>query len=259
MCRLLAAVSTQPAPLAKTLAPLLPGFTALSEFHQDGWGVAGFVGEGAGEHLEVRKEPTRAREDASYDQAVETVTTDAGMVHIRWATATDLGNVCGNTHPFVHGEWAFAHNGSAEPRSAILELVDEDLRGDLEGDTDSELIFRAILSRLRTTDPAAAILEVARELRARTVISGLNFLLLGPDALYVLADHDPQSPPSLRHGPDYFPLRYHVEPDLAVVSSTGYEQVRSDWLEVPQQHVLRVARHSLALELIAPDGSHKAA
>ncbi|MGN6089568.1 MAG: class II glutamine amidotransferase [Actinomycetales bacterium] len=252
MCRLLAAVSTQPAPLAQTLAPLLPGFTALSEFHQDGWGVAGFDTE---ERLVVDKEPTRAKEDPDYTAAVDALTTDSAMLHIRWATATDMGNVCGNTHPFVRDGWAFAHNGSAEPTSEILPLVDEDLRQDLEGDTDSELIFRAILSRMRSVDPDRAILDVARELRARTVISGLNFLLLGEDALYVLADHDPQSPPSKRHGPDYFPLRYHVLPHLVVVSSTGYEQVRPDWEEVPQGHVLRVARRSLELRLTDPDGA----
>ena len=255
MCRLLAVVSTEPAPLSSTLHDILPAFAALSSFHQDGWGVAA---RGEAEQVAVAKAPERAGLDNGFGQAVSAMTTDAGLLHLRWASG-DLEVCQGNTHPFVHEGIAFAHNGSAEPVSAIWDLVAPDLRPDVEGSgvegsTDSEAYFRAVLTAMRDMDPAQALISTAAELRARTTISGLNAMLLTQDALYAFADHDPQSAPSLRHGPDYFPIRYRRQPGSVVVSSTGYEQPEPAWAALPQQHVLRVERGTLATAVIGSAG-----
>jgi predicted glutamine amidotransferase len=247
VCRLLAVVSAAAQPLRVSLAGMLPGFTALSAFHQDGWGVAAR----SGSDVTVAKQPRRALDDEAYATALGTTVTDAGLVHIRWATP-GLTPCLGNTHPFVRDGIAFAHNGSAEPVDAIWKLVDDDLRGDLEGDTDSEAYFRAVLSAMRRVDVPSALLQTGAALRELTTISGLNVMLLTDEALWVYADHDPESAPSKRHGPDYFPIRYRREEAAVVVSSTGYEPVTLDWDELPQRHVLRVGRGSLDVDVIAP-------
>lgn len=250
MCRLLAVVSSEQAPLSSSLQDILPAFAALSSFHQDGWGVAA---RGAQDEVQVAKAPERAGLDGGFGQAVEALSTDAGLLHLRWASG-DLEVCQGNTHPFVHDGVAFAHNGSAEPVSAIWDLVAPDLREGLEGSTDSEAYFRAVLTAMRDLDPAQALIATAAELRERTTISGLNAMLLTEDALYAFADHDPQSPPSLKHGPDYFPIRYRRQPGSVVVSSTGYEQPEPAWASLPQQHVLRVERGTLATSVIGSAG-----
>jgi predicted glutamine amidotransferase len=251
VCRLLAVVSTEPAPLSSTLQDVLPAFAALSSFHQDGWGVA--ARGASADDVRVAKAPERAGLDGGFGQAVSAMTTDAGLLHLRWASG-DLEICQGNTHPFVHDGVAFAHNGSAEPVEAIWDLVDPDLREGLEGSTDSEAYFRAVLTAMRSMDPAEALMTTAAELRARTTISGLNAMLLTQDALYAFADHDPQSAPSLKHGPDYFPIRYRREPGSVVVSSTGYEQPEPAWASLPQQHVLRVERGTLATTVVGASG-----
>ncbi|MGN6246256.1 MAG: class II glutamine amidotransferase [Motilibacteraceae bacterium] len=256
MCRLLAVVSTDPAPLSATLHDVLPAFAALSSFHQDGWGVA--ARGASADEVRVAKAPERAGLDGGFGQAVEAMTTDAGLLHLRWASG-DLEVCQGNTHPFVHDGVAFAHNGSAEPVDAIWDLVAPDLRpgvegSGVEGTTDSEAYFRAVLTALRSMDPAEALITTAAELRARTTISGLNAMLLTQGALYAFADHDPQSAPSLKHGPDYFPIRYRREPGSVVVSSTGYEQSEPAWAALPQQHVLRVERGTLATSVVGAAG-----
>ncbi len=245
MCRLLAVVTDQPAALAVSLADVLPGFTALSALHQDGWGAAA-VSDGS---VRVRKQPERASADGAFGQALGDLAGDAALVHLRWASpGIPVGY--GNTHPFVRDGLAFAHNGSIEPRGRIVELVAPDLRGDLEGQTDSELYFRAVLTRMREVGPERALLDTAATLRECCVVGGLNAMLLTDEALYVFADHDPDSAPSRRHGPDYFPIRYSRQRGRVVVSSTGYEQPGIRWSELPQRHVLRVLRRSLAVGLV---------
>ncbi len=245
MCRLLAVITDQRAALAVSLTDVLPGFTALSALHQDGWGVAGLV-DGA---VSVRKQPERASANGGFGQALGDVVSDAGLVHLRWASP-GIPVSRGNTHPFVRDGMAFAHNGSIEPRERIVDLVAAELRHDLEGQTDSELYFRAVLTRMREVDPARALLDTAAALRGCCVVGGLNAMLLTRAALYVFADHDPDSAPSKRHGPDYFPIRYVRERGRVVVSSTGYERPGFSWTELPQRHVLRVERHTLAVHVI---------
>lgn len=244
MCRLLAVMSRVPEPLAVSLGDLLPGFTALSSFHQDGWGIAAR----SRSHMVVTKAPRRALDDEAFAAALSSTVTDAGLIHIRWATP-GLGLCTGNTHPFVYAGHAFAHNGSAEPVRAIWDQVDADLRQDVEGSTDSEAYFRAVLTRMRRADPPDALIQAAAAVRSATTISGLNAMLLTQEALYVYADHDPDSPASRRHGPDYFPIRYRPREGSVVVSSTGYEPVSTQWQQLPQRHVLRVARSSLELQV----------
>lgn len=244
MCRLLAVMSRLPQPLATSLADVLPGFTALSAFHQDGWGIAAR----SGSTLVVTKAPRRALDDQTYGRALSSTVTDAGLIHIRWATP-GLALCTGNTHPFGYRGMAFAHNGSAEPVQAIWDQVDPDLRHDVEGSTDSEAYFRAVLTRMRRAQPAEALIEAAAAIRSATTISGLNAMLLTQDALYVYSDHDPDSAPSRRHGPDYFPIRYQRREESVVVSSTGYEPVTAQWEQLAQRQVLRVARASLDVQV----------
>ncbi len=244
MCRLLAVVSAVPQPLAVSLGDLLPGFTALSSFHQDGWGIAA----GSQSRMVLAKAPRRALDDPAFSAALSSTVTDAGLIHIRWATP-GFGLCTGNTHPFVYGQMAFAHNGSAEPVQAIWDQVDADLRQDVEGSTDSEAYFRAVLTRMRRADPPDALIQAASAIRSVTAISGLNAMLLTQDALYVYADHDADSPASRRHGPDYFPIRYQRRAGSVVVSSTGYEPVNLQWQQLPQRHVLRVGRADLDVQV----------
>jgi predicted glutamine amidotransferase len=57
-----------------------------------------------------------------------------------------------NSHPFVFGQWVFAHNGTLTALDAIrdgmLREIPARLKSQIEGETDSELMFYWLLRRL---------------------------------------------------------------------------------------------------------------
>jgi predicted glutamine amidotransferase len=222
-----------------TLADLLgrrdlKAFTALSRKHGDGWGVAWNTGRGLG----VRKSPDAARGNRDFATWAREVPADLGLVHLRRATL-GLEVRAGNTHPFTAQGMAFAHNGSVRPPSSLDRFVRPDLRDGMEGETDSERYFRAVLSRAAEEDVDRALVRTVDAVAAGTDFSSLNCLLMTPDTLYAACrfrgTHEGE-------GPDYFHLRYRVTDDAVVVSSSGWGR---GWQPLADGELLAVRRATL--------------
>jgi glutamine amidotransferase len=85
------------------------------------------------------------------------------MAHVRRATVGK--HSLKNTHPFVHGRWLLVHNGHIGAfqvlRPKILEAIPQSHRYAIQGETDSEHIFRLILS-LHEQQPKKPLLEILR-------------------------------------------------------------------------------------------------
>ena len=69
------------------------------------------------------------------------------MAHVRRAT---IGKISlENTHPFEHGKWMFVHNGNIKAfqsiRQMILDAMGPSDRQSIQGDTDSEHVFKYIM------------------------------------------------------------------------------------------------------------------
>jgi predicted glutamine amidotransferase len=71
-----------------------------------------------------------------------------------------------NTHPFAHGRFTFAHNGTVpnfdQVRPLMLERTDPLHRAEIRGQTDSEHMFRYLLTRW-SHGPQTSLLETLRE------------------------------------------------------------------------------------------------
>ncbi len=104
------------------------------------------------------KEPLPASsEESKYLQYEKEVRSRIIIAHVRRATTE--GRSRENTHPFKHGNWIFAHNGSVD-RDYILSLLSG--RYKPEGRTDSEVYFYWILHCInRKGDPMEGIKEEA--------------------------------------------------------------------------------------------------
>jgi len=108
--------------------------------HRDGWGIVTYR-DGAPFYL--GREPRDATHDARYEEAVEalqrTPRKGVAIAHVR-KSSTGAHTVA-NTHPFTHGAWSFAHNGTVYGTFGPPEWP-------YEGETDSERLFALLLSRI---------------------------------------------------------------------------------------------------------------
>lgn len=81
------------------------------------------------------------------------------FAHIRATTGTAVQQT--NCHPFRHGRWMWMHNGVITDfhlmRRELSLLVDPGLYSDIEGTTDSEVMFYLALTFGLDQDPPAAV------------------------------------------------------------------------------------------------------
>ncbi len=85
------------------------------------------------------------------------------FAHIRASTGTAVQET--NTHPFRHGRWLFMHNGLVREfpriRRDLLLAVEPALIPEIEGSTDSELLFYLALTFGLEEDPVAGLERMA--------------------------------------------------------------------------------------------------
>ncbi len=114
--------------------------------HPDGWGVAYYLSDAP--HL-IKSEHS-AIKDNLFKKVSGVVSSQTVLAHIR--KATHGSKTVLNTHPFQYGKWIFAHNGNINNfnthKKQLLNNIPEDLRRFILGETDSEIIFYYLLSKI---------------------------------------------------------------------------------------------------------------
>ena len=122
----------------------------------DGFGV-GWYGEGAEPAVYKGIEP--AWNDKNLREIAGQVRTSRLLAHVRASTGTAVQR--SNCHPFRHGRWLWVHNGAlrgfSEIRRDLLMAVDPGLFSDIEGSTDSEMMFFLALTFGLEHDPPGAV------------------------------------------------------------------------------------------------------
>ncbi|MDG5808435.1 class II glutamine amidotransferase [Streptomyces ossamyceticus] len=85
------------------------------------------------------------------------------FAHIRATTGTAVQQT--NCHPFRHGRWMWMHNGAIADfhrmRRDLALVVDPELFLDMEGSTDSEMMFYLALTFGLEEDPPGAVARMA--------------------------------------------------------------------------------------------------
>jgi predicted glutamine amidotransferase len=262
MCRLLGYCSLRSAPVASLLTEEgLLGFTALSAFHSDGWGMAWYNTDGP----HVRKSARRAEDEPDYGRLTHRPLGDIGLVHLRWATP-GLGIGYHNSHPFRYGPYTLAHNGAIHPQDRLGEMLPAEWERRLTGTTDSERYLLHIMWRLerRGGDVVAAIADTVASIGDRYAVNSLNAILLSPDKMYAISWHDPARIPEtelrqrgMAGTPEeiagYFHLAYRMTADAVVVASSGWPQ--PGWSVLPNPSVLAVDPATLEMSVLSLDSA----
>jgi predicted glutamine amidotransferase len=268
MCRLLGWAARRPMTVADALGRAeLAGFTALSRQHADGWGMAWWPPEVRSiGPPPVERSTTCAADDPRFAELTTSAATDAGFVHLRWATP-GLPIIAANTHPFVHGSMAFAHNGAIHPINRTTELVPAGWESQLAGTTDSERYFLSIVARLSQGETVAqAVAEVVRRIFDDFSPTSLNAMVLTPDTLQVISAHDPSRVPMMGESsggassstePDttFYEISYRADATSVVVASSGFPQPADDgWQRLANMTLLRIDRVTLDTSTAALTG-----
>jgi glutamine amidotransferase len=176
MARLLGLIGNRPDLGGRVLALESEALCVRTRGSALGWGLGFYQG---GEVL-MRRRPIDDRDAIDLAKLAADVRADILIGHVRSATVGALRTE--NTHPFRHRQWLFAQTGTLAVfdaiRDRLLSSVPEFLRGNVRGETDSEIVFHVFLSFLHDagalndgTVPASAICKALRS--SLTVIEGM--------------------------------------------------------------------------------------
>lgn len=245
MCRLLGYVTARPTSVVDVLGrDDFDTFTALTEVHGDGWGMAWHRTLYA--PTEAVSSAQNASVDPQYAALAEQELGCSGLVHLRWATG-GLPVTPENTHPFTDAGYAFAHNGHVAPIAHLEAQLSEESLARLAGDTDSERYFRLIVQCIDEAagDEEAGVTRALEILVREFPNSSLNALLLTPTKLFAIHINSRVDSPveSLRelfesveampasHATEYYAMDYRITDDAVHVISSGLDA--EGWTRIP--------------------------
>ncbi|WP_411074832.1 class II glutamine amidotransferase [Streptomyces sp. cmx-4-7] len=143
----------------------------------DGFGV-GWYTDGA-DSPALFREIGPAWSNRNLRELADHVRSPLFFAHIRASTGTAVQQ--SNCHPFRHGRWMFMHNGAIAEfhlvRRDLTLLVDPELYADIEGTTDSEVMFYLALTFGLDRDPPTAIARMAGAVERAGRERGVEFPL----------------------------------------------------------------------------------
>ena len=167
MCRLYAILASEPTKAECGLVRAQNALLAQSRSdscgvaHPDGWGVAYY----ANTQPIVERQSARAAEDLRFTETAMSIYARVVVAHVRRASVGLTSER--NVHPFTHGSWSFAHNGTITAFERIEPWMKRQTSADLlpfrRGETDSERAFYWILSELRRMTTRSGSSTVAGE------------------------------------------------------------------------------------------------
>lgn len=189
------------------------------------------------------------------------------LAHVR---ATSLATVQEtNCHPFRWRNWLFVHNGEIfeveKVRRDLVMRVGETWFNNMQGTTDSELMFHLALSEGLEEDPAGALRRMAgtveRAAKARGVEESLWMTLGVSDgkSLWAVRYASDGNAPTLYHSRDVEDVarinpavlrKFSLDSRLVVSEPAG--KFAAAWAEVPQGSLLTAAGGDLRIEPFRP-------
>jgi len=163
MCRWLA-YSGSPVPIEALLygqknsliVQSLHSQMGAEETNGDGFGVGWY---GAQETPGVFHSMEPAWNDRNLRNLADHINSGVVFAHIRASTGSPVQHT--NCHPFRHGRWLWMHNGFVadfhRTKRDLVLAIDPELYPEIEGSTDSEVLFHLALTFGLEDDPPAAV------------------------------------------------------------------------------------------------------
>ena len=178
MCRFLAVRGETEAVREFLASDVAAQFQARSRRHTAGWGIAAYD-DGVPALI---RHPVWVRDDANFLPTLRGLASPTVLVHARRATRGSI--TVENTHPFVHGRWSFAHNGTIVNR--VTREVRDWLQPPVAGQTDSEVFFHLLLHFIaeKQGDVTEGVRAAVSWVLERSPAARLNFVLSDGERLF---------------------------------------------------------------------------
>ncbi len=229
----------------------------------DGFGVGWYAAE---ETPGVYRETQPAWNDANFQCLAEHIHSRLFLSHVRAATGTPVQIT--NCHPFAYKNWLFQHNGSVPQFSRLKRQlmfdIDPLLFPQVEGSTDSEVLFYLALTFGLADDPAAALAKtighVERAREAAGISEPIYFSACTTDGqrLWAVRYSSNKQSRTLYHSRHAGALHdidgsYSPLPSGAViVLSEPLDELTEHWEAVPESTLLLVAGVNTTLTPFVP-------
>ena len=219
VCRLLGYAAPDARSLADAVGAVqMATFCAMARLHDDGWGAAWTAGDGG--PVRTQRSARSGHQDPALEAMTAATPARAGLVHLRLASS-GMPVAPENTHPFLDGGTALAHNGAVKPVAVLEELLPDAVRQRLRGSTDSERYAALVRHRAAELgDLAAGAASVVAQLAPLFPSSSLNAVLLSARELVVV-----QASAGARIPHEDFDASGLPEHELPADHRTGYYQL----------------------------------
>ncbi|MBI2915721.1 MAG: class II glutamine amidotransferase [Elusimicrobia bacterium] len=205
--------------------------------HHDGWGLVSYFREGFPQYL--AREPHSVLQDSEHLKKgadyLEKSQCKVALLHFRKITVGDPS--ISNTHPFLHQQWAFAHNGTLYHHEKIpLENLEP------AGTTDSERLFLYLMETMaglgkdseNEEKRLSALKESVEKVKRKVRYSSLTFLLTNGKSIYICRDSDAQYE-------DYYTLYTATIGNSTIIASEPLPKIGFGWELVPNGTILKVS------------------
>lgn len=222
----------------------------------DGFGLGWY---GSGEGPGVYRNVAPAWGDANLRDLAAHLESPLFLLHVRAAIGSPIQE--SNCHPFRHGRWLFVHNGYLAEfhrlRRDLMLALDPQLFPDVQGSTDSEVVFYLALTLGLEDDPIGALERTVGAIEAAAARRGVGGAVQatfgisdGHDlwavryatsdparSLYTSADVD-----AIRRLYQGHPRADRLSDDDRLIVSEPFSDLPGVWREVPPGTALRVRR-----------------
>ena len=230
----------------------------------DGFGIGWY---GSRDAPGVYRDIQPAWNDANLRCLAEQIRSHMFLAHVRAATGgTPVQQ--SNCHPFRHGRWLFLHNGRIREFSRIRRdlafAVRPDLYNQIEGTTDSELMFHLALTLDLESDPVGALERMVGLVEDTGWKAGIEHPmqmtvgLTDGHRLYAVRYSSDRRSRTLFHSRNMRALKQlnpmfdRFSEDAIVVVSEPLNDVLEYWEEIPESTVITVDRAHVSTRPFKP-------
>ena len=211
----------------------------------DGFGIAWY---GERETPGLYRDILPAWSDCNLKSLARQIRSPLFLAHVRAATSGATRR--DNCHPFVHGRWAFMHNGQIDQferlRRPLENMLPDELFARRYGSTDSELIFLLAVHFGLDSEPLAAIRS------ALTFIERLAVHFeIKPDIRFTSAFSDGENLYAIRYGTGGVAPTLYAAPKGAAggycLVSEPLDDDREQWMAIPVQSAVMLGPDGLSV------------